>query len=323
MIIERIDRSGHVIDTFSFRDRSVSVGRGYDNDLILNDVYIDEKHLLLEYDYLHNSFIVKDLDSLNGVSCAEKNTTKKMQAEAGPAHFAVKSGDVILIGKTRLRLLSKSHAVEPARLLSGLDGVLSNLGTWWFALLISLLVLGTEALSAYHSDPFAEKLYKDMVEGLYMLFAAIAYAGVWVLVARTQRQDGRFLMHFNILLLMSVFVSIYFLLHPILVFNFEWLMHRGYITKLLLMLGLFFAVYASCHQSTSLNAGRRVFVSLLLPALVFLGTIITELNRPEFQPRPPYNMVMVSPTWQWRGSVSSEQFLEEATESLYKEAEED
>ncbi|MBX2858785.1 MAG: FHA domain-containing protein, partial [Cellvibrionaceae bacterium] len=281
MIIERIDRSGHVIDTFSFRDHGVSVGRGYDNDLILSDVYIDNKHMLVEYDYLKNTFVVEDLGSLNGVSCTEKNGIKKLKTTSPKEReFAVQSGDVILIGKTRLRLLSKAHAVEPARLLSGLDGVLSNLGTWWVALAICLLVLVTEALSAYNSDPFAEKLYKDMVEGLYMLFAAIAYGGVWVLVARTQRQDGRFLMHFNILLLMSVCVSIYFLLQPILVFNFEWLMLRGYITKFLLMFVLFIAVYASCHQSTSLSAGRRVFVSLLLPALVFLGTVITELNRP-------------------------------------------
>lgn len=324
MIIERIDRSGHVIDVFSFSDNRVSVGRGYSNDLILNDVYVDDKHLSIEYDYLQKRFVVTDLDSLNGLSSAEKNGLSKIEGVAeGDKSAAVDSGDVIVIGKTRLRLLDKEHVVEPARLLSNLDGVLSKIGTWWFALVITLVVLGTEALSAYHSDPFAEKLYKDMVEGLYMLFAAVAYAGVWVLVARTQRQDGRFLLHFNILLLASVLVSLYFLIHPVLIFNFEWLMAGGYITRILLAIGLFFAVYASCYQSTSLNVGKRVFVSLLLPALVFLGTIISELNRPDFRGRPPYNMVMVSPSWQWLGSDTVNEFLEESADDLYEPAKED
>jgi len=69
--------------------------------------------------------------------------------------------------------------------------------------------------------------------------------------------------------------------------------------------------------------GKRVFVSLLLPALVFLGTIISELNRPDFRGRPPYNMVMVSPSWQWLGSDTVNEFLEESADDLYEPAKED
>jgi len=138
VIIERIDRSGHVIDVFSFSDNRVSVGRGYSNDLILNDVYVDDKHLSIEYDYLQKRFVVTDLDSLNGLSSAEKNGLSKIEGVAeGDKSAAVDSGDVIVIGKTRLRLLDKEHVVEPARLLSNLDGVLSKIGTWWFALVIT------------------------------------------------------------------------------------------------------------------------------------------------------------------------------------------
>lgn len=313
MILERIDKSGHVIDCHAFPGDILSLGRGYNNDLIVTDPYVDAHHLHLEFDPERNCFVLTDLGSKNGVRLEDNVSPPVQPGET----VTLESGAVILVGKTRYRLLKHNHPVPPALVLSSWEPVYGILGTWRAFTLIIAMVFGLETLSAYWDKPYSNTLYKDLLPSLYLMFLAVGYGLAWVMIARVQRHEGRFLTHANLILLVMVAVALYRLIEPVLGFNLEWILLGGYLSTVLACLVLFLAVYVSCYLSTGLSAYKRLGVSLLVPGIVLLGTLVSEVNKPDFQARPDYRITLVSPFWQFRAGDSQEDFLQ-AVKGLYK-----
>lgn len=316
MIIERIDRSGHVLDSFSFDDDVVSIGRAYNNQLVVSDLYVDARHARLSFDQESQQFRIFDLGSENGIRVVGRGHSRIEQ----PGGIALKSGDVILIGKTRYRILSRSHEVPEALRLSSLDALYSLTGTWWVAILALLGMFGLEAYVAYLATPYSETLYKDLIEALYVLIAAIVYGLLWVTIARTQKHEGRFLLHCNMFVLAYIVSHLFTLIAPVIDFNFRALMLGGYLFKALSCIGLFIIVYVSCYQSTGLKTGKRILVSMFPPAIAILGYVVAGLNQPQFDYSPPYNMSVVGERWQFQDSVEVEDFVARVEKELYQPA---
>lgn len=312
MIIERIDKSGHVIDCHAFEVRSVELGRSYESDIIAVDPYVDAKHARIEFDEEGNSFILIDLGSENGIKIHKKKVSKLNSG--GSTRLA--SGDSFSLGKTRYRVLHRKHEVAGALKLSALDTVYSLIGTWWVSVIVIALALVSETWAAYLDKPYSEKLYKDIVEALYMVVAALAYGFIWIFIAKSQRHEGRFLLHTNMFILCFVVVNLYQLIAPVLLFNVEGLLLGGYLFSVISCVGLFLVLYVSCYQSTGLNLWKRTVVSLIPTGLILLGLVVSFMNRAEFSRNPDYQTVVVSPAMQWKRSISTESFIGE-TDSLY------
>ena len=75
----------------------LTIGRGYNNDIILSDPFVESSHLLVEPS--DNGWQVTDQQSVNKFYLADDAVTQ--------AH--VTSGDEIIVGKTYLRFVSPDH----------------------------------------------------------------------------------------------------------------------------------------------------------------------------------------------------------------------
>lgn len=105
LIIE-IRRHGDDEDALhlAFTKFPVTIGRGLDNDVILNDPYISPHHLQIAYD--GESCIVNDYNSTNGFT---------LNSRPYPGRSAlVNSGDTLRIGQTDIRVYKPGHLVAPA-----------------------------------------------------------------------------------------------------------------------------------------------------------------------------------------------------------------
>lgn len=315
MILERIDKSGHVLEHYCFPGNAIQLGRGYDNDLIINDPYVDPRHARLQYDCERHCFVLTDLGSQNGARL-EDNVSPPVQPGES---VTLESGAVVSIGKSRYRLLRDNHPVPPALPLSSWDTAYAAFGTWRAFVVVLASMLGLQVWTVYLAQPYSTELYKEMVPLLYLVLLAFGYGLVWVLLARIQRHEGRALLHANLVLAALGLASLYLLVEPVLGFNVPWLLLGGHLATVLACIGLFFMIYISCYQSTGLSPSRRVGVALLVPGVVLLGVVVSELNRPEFQSRPNHPASVVAPFWQLRTGVGEADFIE-ATETLYRPA---
>jgi hypothetical protein len=182
--LEVLDRRHRVQQRVVAERWPVRIGRGYGNDVIVDDPYVSPEHvsLVMEDD---GRIVAVDLQSRNGVH--EVGGRRRLASlELGP--------DTILrIGETLLRVRRPSDAVPPALPVSG--------GPWP----VRSLRHGPVALASFALAPllFAVVSLRSMPDepadtvgiATMLLVAVLAWAGVWALVTHAIRHEWRMLAH--------------------------------------------------------------------------------------------------------------------------------
>lgn len=187
MILEVLDERG-VRTRMRLESLPLTVGRGYGNDLILDDPYVDGRHARIGVDD-GGGLVVEDLGSVNGL-VAPGAPGRTARVAAGP-------GAEVRLGRTVLRFRDPEEAVPPAipdpgeepapaatprRRLTGTGGRLAVTAAATVAVALSAWLGSYERSSG--SAVFS------LVLGLAM-FAA-AWAGIWAVAGRVAGQRFHF-----------------------------------------------------------------------------------------------------------------------------------
>lgn len=308
VVIERLDRWGHVAESHYLEDDSVTVGRAYDCDYLLQDPYVDPHHLRIE-PAASGGFLVTDLGSANGV-CVSQGKKRQFVSDQ---QTALSAGDILHLGTTRLRLIDPAQAVEPALPLNELQSLRKVFGSWWLFLVSAGLAITTTVASDAMADPFAENWYGGLFAGLACLFAAAVYGAVWTGVARAQGREPRFIWHANFAMLALITIELLSLLQPILHFNFEWLFLADSLI-IVFCLAFFALLFASMLLATRLSLVRSGVAAAALPLLLGGMLVSQELDVAEFSAVPAYRLTLVSPAFQWVRGVEQREFLQRTQE---------
>jgi len=308
VIIERIDRSNHVLDTYKVAEPSLYIGRAYDNDIVVHDPYANPYHAHIHFDSESGEFKLRDLGSENGITLHSNGKPKLGSGATTTLH----SGEAFSIGKTRYRVIDVGQQVEATLKLSPWDSFYTGLGSPWVCAALVALVIAVQIFNTYISAPYTEKLYKSGFDSLYVILFAIGYSAIWGLIAKSQRHESRFILHVNLFLTVVTFSSIVKFFIPIIDFNWSALLLNGYSEKLLLWGTIYLAVYISCYQSSGLSKLKRIGVAATLPLILLLIDLTSVLNRADFSSYPDYDLTVVSKKFQWRPSVDSNQYLLDA-----------
>ena len=129
VIIEVLGWGGRRRQYYQVDADQVSIGRGYDNDIVLPDPHISANHLRL--DASGDGWAITDLESMNGLQVLKN---------PGPDASVLASGSEIKVGRTRLRIVAKNHPLEVTKLLHRLERDSSRLNrvSVWLPLLLTL-----------------------------------------------------------------------------------------------------------------------------------------------------------------------------------------
>jgi len=129
----------------------VRIGRGYGNDVVIDDPYVAAQHLLVRRDET-GALVAEDLGSANG--------TFAERGRARIKRLALDGEKPIRIGQTYLRIRAASYAVpQSASRLIRLRG-------GRFPAALAVAVLGIAMLSRWLSETGDPKLYVYLVEAL-------------------------------------------------------------------------------------------------------------------------------------------------------------
>ncbi|KQQ39922.1 hypothetical protein ASF61_03660 [Duganella sp. Leaf126] len=150
--VEILARNGEVLHRHKVATLPIRIGRGYDNDVILDDAHSAAAHAIVDLDD-DGKLLLRDLGSKNGTFAHGKRASSTV----------VEGNTVMRLGHTRLRIRSADFPVPaevadttmhgwegtvPATIGLALIAVFSCLGTWIsdiepFALIRYLLVLAS------------------------------------------------------------------------------------------------------------------------------------------------------------------------------------
>ena len=180
--VEILSRHRDVVGRFRVDRAEITIGRGYDNDVIVDDPYVAAQHLRIIRDDA-GRLVAEDLGSANGLFL-EKSRSRC-------ARVVLDGVQPIRIGQSLVRIRESSHAVEPERLAGSERRSLQV----WAAVGLGLVLLGIDALLIWFGQTSEAHLSDYLLPSLTLVGTAAAWVGIWSLLSRLFAGRSMFLHH--------------------------------------------------------------------------------------------------------------------------------
>lgn len=185
--VEILSRHRDITARFRITAPEARIGRGYDNDVIVDDPYVAAQHLRV-FRNETGQLVAEDMGSANGTFL--DGGTNRL------ASIIVDGKHPIRIGQTYLRVREFGHEVERERLAR------PELRMLPIALTMALgaAVLGITALVMWLSQTTEFRASSYVTPLLGFIAGLLAWVGVWALMSRIFSGQSRFLRHLLIAL---------------------------------------------------------------------------------------------------------------------------
>lgn len=303
--IEVLSRHDEVLARHKLRcgaGAEVRVGRGYDNDVVLDDPFVAARHLRIVRD-AQGTLAAEDLGSANGLFIGQdrRRVPRAVLDGARP----------IRIGRTRLRIRSPSYAVEPERVVG------RRIPVWPATVLAAAGLLGTMTLTIWLRET-AESELGDYAGPLAMTCVALlAWITAWSVVSRVFSGRARFDRHLLIalggmlVLLLTSEVSGY----GAFAFSRPELVGYRYVVQWLIVGGICFLHLRQVGQSRELGRSPAKVQAAAVAALALLAIAMQALWQWEMSKqvdRPAFLRGLKPPALSLARRDSDEVFFAEA-----------
>lgn len=189
IFVEVLDRRNQVSARTRLTEFPAVIGRAYESEVLLDDRYVDPMHARLALDG-DGTLVLEDLGSRNGTRDA--TTGDPIGQEV------VRSGMVVRMGDTRLRLVEPGHPV-PAAVREPRGGnlamALRRPSLAWPVVLAAALVL---AVGGWLSNVDSEWATDMMAGAMVAMLLLALWAGAWAFASRIFTGQARFMAHFAV-----------------------------------------------------------------------------------------------------------------------------
>jgi len=297
--IEILDSKGGVVERLPVESCPVSVGRGYGNDVILDDPYVCPAHIAIAPDE-QGRLIARDLDSINGLRASAWETPV--------ASLEICSGSQFRIGHTQLRYCSIDHSSAPT--LVDRDSRRLWLNSSYTAVIIGAAVFLLLCLDAYLTIIERVTFAAIVSEPLSTFAMLLLWSGLWALASRIVVSRFHFPQHATIA---CGAVVGFFLLS----FSGEWLEFLFPFIPALWIAGLFGSglilgalVYGHLKFTSTMRRHSRLWAALSASAVVVgISAISDYAGRSRFSNAMEFTGILKPLDAAWLPSVSVDEFL--------------
>ncbi|MDG1494842.1 MAG: FHA domain-containing protein [Porticoccaceae bacterium] len=317
IIIELLGWGGKRQRYFAVEGSSVTIGRSYQNDVVLGDVHISPEHLRLDAnDGAGGGWQLTDLGSLNGVEVIKNPLipSSPSPSSASPSlapTILLSEGAELKIGRTRLRILSDCHPVGPAKELHHLEqdvGKLNRLSIWLPLFLISLILdVGLLYASSYVEWQWKNVFSTILVTQTGLLMLALFWGGL----GRFLRNESHFISHYCLILMAGLAYSAGDWLIGILGYNMGTQLVSLVLSPLIALVLAALLLSANFALATNMLPRQRWVSALGFVMLIFVVSITAQVSQwGEFSPYPEYFSGIEIPALQFAGAESADNFVD-------------
>lgn len=284
LIVQVDARHGKQGELVKSSAQGISVGRAFNNDLVLSDPYVDPQQL--NFNFLDGQWMLVVAASTNPVLLNGKALNE--------GQIPVRDGDAILIGRTHLRVYSASHPIEKTRKLL-FSGWLSQGATRpLFSIVAILLVCALSAFADFQQLSTVIKWREFASDSLVLTFIILCWAGLWSLIGRLLRHQNLF---FSQLFFTAILVGTSIAISPL----------GGYVEYVfnnvtlgeIVSGGLFLAICTlllRCNLALASNLKNAATVAFVVSlALLSFSYAVYIFNKVEFSQVPEYSKVLKPP----------------------------
>jgi FHA domain-containing protein len=194
--VEILSRQLEVAARFRIAGTEARIGRGYTNDVIVDDPYVAPEHLRLFRDEA-GQLVVEDLGTANGVYLdGSKQRLPRVMVDGRQP---------IRIGQTYLRIREGSFGVEPERLRRAERHALPIV----LAVILGVALVAMDEIRTWLNQTSEVEPTTYLAPVLGMAIVVPLWAGFWALLSRIFSGRSLFLRHLLITLAGGLAISLY------------------------------------------------------------------------------------------------------------------
>jgi len=273
----------------------LTIGRSYNNDIILADPYVSPHHLRIDNG---ETWMLSDLNSVNGVYL-------NGVFQQNGSNLPIRSGDGVRIGQTELRFYEPHHAISPAiriykshPLFSWLS---SPLNVWACFMLALAVLMGWTFLEIWTEEP-----------GMVLAAGAAGTVVTVLLWATLWSVGGRLISHKSYFREHAALISLYLVAGTLTWYieaytdfltNENWFSTVvSYALNFLLLVPL---LYASFALASRMTRQRQLVSSLFLSGSIMAGIFLLGIiGTKSFNQQPLYPFTL-EPYLSWMAPTES------------------
>ena len=304
LTIELVGRGGRNFDLLQVEGERIRIGRAFDNDIILTDPHVCPHHAVIETDE-HGKIQLRDLGSVNGTHTANHQALENS--------IDIKSGDEFILGKSRIRIYRRDHAVPPSIRLSGVEN-LAHLagqplvagGVILLAVLISLFAQYTNAIKEFNVS-------RELITTTGVILLICLWPACWTMYSRLKKHESHFITQLSVTMLYVIVVTLIQKLLNWLTFHFGLGLSLSLLGIAVILALSLLLIWANYYLAVFLSSKRRWAYSLILTSLLgsfaYLGH---SFDADRFKRRPEYAAQLFLPAITFYSTRSTERYLADA-----------
>ena len=240
----------------------VRVGRALDNDIILSDPSVSPYHFVVRRSE-GGEYELCSLADENGIRIGRRRVLDRIKLTRLPLEFDA--------GRTRIRILDRSQAVAPTRLISCRNGSTCLFGHWSWALVLFTALMLLSAVDNYLSTPRLISWDSYGRDQLIIMFVALGLSVGMLAVNRITSQRWDYPSSLSFVSLILITALLLDLIIPFVDYFFSSPM-PGFVISLawtVVLIPLFMGWFLVRLQHGSYAASILFIVILLSPAAYF------------------------------------------------------
>lgn len=313
LIIEELNRALRVQARYRMEGERFTLGRGYHNDVIVEDMHADAAHAEIRRGD-DGCYYLRDLDTVNGTQLV-RNTRDKSVKGAAIEERMIESGDEIQLGKTHFRMTDSEAATPPAVPLHSVEGLFERLSHPLPAIALLLAVTGSFVLVSYFGTAreYQWSIALNLVAGTAV--GLLLYASAWAFIGRVVRHEMHFFTHLAIASLGALAYLGWERISGLLAFNYAMDRAIPLMNFAVLAVILPAMLWCACYLATNIGPRWRWGVALALP-LAFLGLELVSLvgSIRDFNDVPQISTELKHDNLMWRQPMPMDQFLADSSD---------
>lgn len=255
--VEILARNGDVLHRHQVNQLPIRLGRGYDNDFIIDDAHAAASHAVIESG-ADGTLQMRDLGTQNGI------------VSKGKRHqlLALEGDTVARIGHTTVRVRSADFPVAPElvdRTMHGWEGLLPGVVGMLMTVLFAISTKWLGDTQSFEPVLYLQAMAKAMA-------AALAWAGVWAFGNRLFGRHARLGRHLFIVGCALTALNVFKLSSSLLAYAFslEWITRYSSHAAIAIVCGMLF--YHLCTVKP--HHARRFAVTCMAMLLLGSGLIL-------------------------------------------------
>ena len=250
---------------------AATLGRAYDNDVVLDDPFVAPRHLRVLRD-AEGRLFAEDLGSANGIAREGSRRRERLIPLDGET--------AIRVGHTLVRVRDASHPVAPERVARPLAH------TWPAAIALLVALVAMEGAFLWLRDFGEPRASRYLAQLLPATLVLAVWSTGWSILARIFSGQARFDLHLLIAILALGAYSLANEVTSLIGFAWAWRLPQNN-EYVLVWLIVALACFAHLRVIGPARLGLKAGVVALIAALGLAGQTVTRLDGGPLLDRPP------------------------------------